>query len=149
MRSLYGKFLIFTIGIMVSSAILAFLVVNTYYHKQMRAQNDEKNMNIVDSIADFITAQDDIQLEKYLETQADVGYKIILVDEQKNISLFGSDFRLNNLSERAIDDVLNGNEYHGMRNLPKETFVTGFFSDESANTVGTSFTYQDRKSTRL
>jgi len=144
MRSLYGKFLIFTIGIMVSSAILAFLVVNTYYHQQMRAQNDEKNMNIVDSIADFITAQDDIQLEKYLETQADVGYKIILVDEQKNISLFGSDFRLNNLSERAIDDVLNGNEYHGMRNLPKETFVTGFFSDESANTVGTSFTYQNK-----
>ena len=129
---------------MISSAIIAFLTVNTYYHQQMRAQNDEKNLNIAKSIAQFMMDQEDIHIERYLETQASVGYKIILVDEDKNSTLFGSKFRLNNLSQQAIDNVLNGDVYHGMRDLPKETFVTGFFSDESANTVGTSFTHQGK-----
>lgn len=32
-----------------------------------------------------------------------------------------------------------------MRDLPKETFVTGFFSDEMANTVGVPFTYDGQQ----
>ena len=65
MRSLYGKFLLLTIGIMLLSAVIAFLIVNTYYHQQMRAQNDEKNMKIAKNIAGFITSQDEIILEDY------------------------------------------------------------------------------------
>ena len=145
MKSLYGKFLLFTIGIMISSALLAFLIVNTYYHQQMRAQNDEKNMTIAESIADFIHSQnDDVDLEEFLSTQSDVGYKLILFDEDANKMLFGNDFRLDNLPVESVYDVLSGKQYHGMRDLPKETFVTGFFSDESANTVGTSFTYKGK-----
>ncbi len=145
MKSLYGKFLFFTIGIMISSALLAFLIVNTYYHQQMRAQNDEKNMTIAESIANFIHLQnDDIDLEEFLSTQSDVGYKLILFDEDANKMLFGNDFRLDNLPVESVYDVLSGKQYHGMRDLPKETFVTGFFSDESANTVGTSFTYKGK-----
>src|SRR5699024_1076708 len=39
--------------------------------------------------------------------------------------------------------VLNGDVYHGMADLPKETFVTGLFADELANTVGVPFTFKD------
>lgn len=144
MRSLYGKFLLLTIGIMLLSAVIAFLIVNTYYHQQMRAQNDEKNMKIAENIAGFITSQDEIILEDYLTTQANVGYKLILFDDEQNANFYGEKFRLDNLSEKAVIDVLNGKQYHGMRDLPKETFVTGFFSDESANTVGTPISYQGK-----
>ena len=54
------------------------------------------------------------------------------------VSLFGFE----NLLEKSIDGVLDGNAYHGMRDLPSETFVTGFFSDELANTVGVPFTHK-------
>ncbi|MEI3606971.1 HAMP domain-containing sensor histidine kinase [Pseudogracilibacillus sp. SE30717A] len=145
MKSLYGKFLFFTIGIMISSALIAYLIVNTYYHQHMRAQNDEKNMTIVENIADFIHSQnDDVDLEEFLSTQSDVGYKLILFDEEANKMLFGNDFRLDNLPVETVYDVLSGKQYHGMRDLPKETFVTGYFSDESANTVGTPFTYKGK-----
>src|SRR5690625_205115 len=142
MRSLYGKFLIFTIGIMLSSGILAFLVVNTYYHQQMKVDNDEKNMAIAENITQFIQSQAHLDLNKYLTTQADVGYKLILVNEQLETSFFGEEFRIDNLSSHVIQDVHNGIPYHGMRDLQKETFMTGFFSDETANTVGVPFTYQ-------
>src|SRR5699024_11991585 len=50
-----------------------------------------------------------------------------------------------NLAEKDIESVLNNERYHGMRDLPKETFVTGFFSDEMANTVGVPFTYDNEQ----
>lgn len=48
-------------------------------------------------------------------------------------------FASKNLSQNAVNQVLDGRAYHGMRDFPTETFVTGFFSDELANTVGVPF----------
>lgn len=144
MRSLYGKFLFFTLSIMLSSALLSFLVVNTYYHQQLKEQNDTKNMNIVKNIIHFIEKNEHIDLDDFLITEASVGYKLMLVDEKGQATLYGDAFRENNLSDEAIKNVLLGKEYHGMRDLPKETFFTGFFSDETANTVGTSFQFDGK-----
>ena len=141
MRSLYGKFLAFTVGIMLTSGLIAFLAVNTYYHQQLKGQNDEKNMNVAKSIASFIESNGEIDLAHYLETQAVVGYRLYVFDGGKESTLYGAAFGADNLSETAIDQVLNGEVYHGMRDLPSETFVTGFFANESANTVGVPFDY--------
>lgn len=141
MRSLYGKFLTFTIGIMLTSAILAFLVVNTYYHQQLKGQNDTKNMNIALSIASYIESDEHADLENFFETQADAGYKIYVANEDGEELKFGAPFRLENLEKESVKTVLEGKLYHGMRDLKTETFMTGFFSDELANTVGVPFTY--------
>ncbi|CAM3294517.1 HAMP domain-containing sensor histidine kinase [Filibacter tadaridae] len=141
MRSLYGKFIAFTIGIMLVSGLLAFLAVNTYYHRQLKGQNDEKNMRIAESIASYIESAKDLDLEKYLETQSMTGYKLYVVSERQVSTMYGVPFRVEDLTQDSIDRVLSGELYHGMRELPSETFVTGFFSDESANTVGVPFEY--------
>ncbi|NYF23178.1 cell wall metabolism sensor histidine kinase WalK [Sporosarcina sp. JAI121] len=139
MRSLYGKFIAFTIGIMLTSSLIAFLAVNTYYHQQLKGQNDEKNMNIAKNIASFIESDKELDLENYLLTQSSVGYKLYVVDEHREATMYGEAFRVENLSDEVINRVLNGEVYHGMGNLPSETFVTGFFSNELANTVGVPF----------
>ncbi|MBD7985701.1 HAMP domain-containing histidine kinase [Sporosarcina sp. Sa2YVA2] len=142
MRSLYGKFLTFTIGIMLTSAILAFLVVNTYYHQQLKGQNDTKNMNIALSIASYIESDKHADLENFFETQAEAGYKIYVANENGEELRFGAPFRLENLEKESVNSVLEGKLYHGMRDLKTETFMTGFFSDELANTVGVPFTFE-------
>jgi signal transduction histidine kinase len=145
MKSLYGKFLLNTVAIMIVSGLFAFLAVNTYYHQVLKGHNDEKNMAIAKSIANFIETNEGLALEQYLETQATAGYKLYVVNEEKVATLYGEPFRVENLSESSADGVLNGNAYHGMRDLPSETFVTGFFSNELANTVGVPFSYQGSK----
>jgi signal transduction histidine kinase len=145
MKSLYGKFLLNTVAIMIVSGLFAFLAVNTYYHQVLKGHNDEKNMTIAKSIANFVGTNEGMALEQYLETQAAAGYKLYVVNEEKVATLYGEPFRVENLSESSIDGVLNGNAYHGMRNLPSETFVTGFFSNELANTVGVPFSYEGSK----
>ncbi|WP_432353790.1 ATP-binding protein [Sporosarcina sp. A2] len=142
MRSLYGKFLLYTAGIMVFSALSAFLAVNTYYHQNLKGSNDEKNMNIVRELANYIEDAAPEDLDFYLTTQAAAGYKLLLVDENLEGKRYGQSFRLDNLEEQDVMTVLQGKDYHGMRNFPTETFVTGFFSDETANTVGVPFTYK-------
>lgn len=141
MRSLYGKFIAMTTVIMIASALIAFLAVNTYYHQQLKGQNDEKNMSIAKSIASFIESDKELDLVNYLETQSAVGYKLYIVNENQEATMYGEAFRVENLSNNVVEQVLNGDVYHGMRDLPGETFVTGFFSNELANTVGVPFEY--------
>ncbi|MFC5603649.1 sensor histidine kinase [Sporosarcina koreensis] len=141
MRSLYGKFLSFTTGIMLTSAVIAFLIVNTYYHQQLKGQNDAKNMHIALTIANYIESEEPADLAGYFDTQAASGYKIFVVNENREATMYGAPFRVENLRTVSVEQVLDGQQYHGMRDLKTETFMTGFFSDELANTVGVPFTY--------
>ncbi|HLS23076.1 MAG TPA: HAMP domain-containing sensor histidine kinase [Pseudogracilibacillus sp.] len=142
MRSLYGKFLIFTVLTMVGSAIIAFLIVNTLYHQFLKSDNDAKNMTIVQEITSYIEDHPQLDLDHFLTMQAEVGYKLLLAYKEHDeviLEMYGEPFREFNLDTETIESVLKGNDYHGMRDLPKETFVTGFFADELANSVATSF----------
>lgn len=145
MKSLYGKFVLFTIFIMLSSFFITFLVINTFYHQTLKISNDEKNMNIALDIATFIESDPSLNLENYLSTQAKTGYKIYLIDKSGNDHFYGAEFRAKNLSDSAIKSVLAGEEYHGMRDLPKESFVTGIFSDEMENTVGVPIQHDNKQ----
>src|SRR5690625_2996420 len=105
--SLYGKFVFFTIGAMLISFILAFLTVNTYYHQYLKEKNDEKNMGVAKSIADFIESYPDVKPSEFLEAEAQLGYKIFLINEQGEKHFFGEEeFREENLSYDAISSVL-------------------------------------------
>lgn len=140
-RSLYSKLVLITIVIMIFSGLFAFLAINTYYHQVLKNQNDEKNMVIAEHMASFIEQHDGLSVDEYFQMQANVGYKLFLVDQSGKEAFYGEAFRENNLSRTAIEDVLNGKPYHGMADLPSETFVTGFFSNELKNTVGVPFTH--------
>ncbi len=142
MKSLYGKFTLSTLLIMLGSFFIAFLGVNTFYHQSLKMKNNDKNMQIAKQLTQYIEETEPLDLNRFLHTEAELGYKLYLVSDTGHIKQYGAAFRSDNLSEKAVSQVLNGNEYHGMRDLPKETFVTGFFSDEMANTVGTSFKHE-------
>ncbi|ARF14202.1 sensor histidine kinase [Sporosarcina ureae] len=141
MKSLYGKFLVLTVGIMLVSAILAFLSVNTYYHRYLKEENDAKNVRVAEQIALFIEANNGIDLHAYFDMLASTGYKLLVKPPSGDSTIYGEAFRDDNLEDEAIQKVYDGEVYHGMRDLRAETFVTGYFSNESANTVGVPFMY--------
>ncbi|PID25280.1 cell wall metabolism sensor histidine kinase WalK [Sporosarcina sp. P7] len=142
MKSLYGKFLVITVGTMLASAIVAFLAVNTYYHRYLKGENDAKNVKVAEEIALFIEANDGIDLPAYFDMLAGVGYKLLVKPPNGNSVVYGEAFRDDNLVDQAIQKVFSGEVYHGMREQKAETFVTGYFSNESANTVGVPFMYK-------
>lgn len=136
MKSLYVKFVVMTLGIMILSFFIAFVVSNAYYQYNLKASNDEKNTEIATEIASFIDANPEISLEEYLTTIADAGYQMYLADTDNNEQFFGAEFNEPILPEDVIGNVLSGEIYHGMANFEAEIFVTGFFANELSNTIG-------------
>jgi len=144
MRSLYVKFVVITVGIMILSSVLSFIISNTYYQQKLKPYNDEKNTIIALDIADFVGDHPHINLKEYLENISSIGYQIYLVDNSGKESYFGAPFRDKSLSKSAKESVLNGNTYHGILHFPQETFVTGFFANELKNTIGVPLTHNGK-----
>jgi signal transduction histidine kinase len=145
MKSIYSKFALTTIVIILTSTLFGFFISNTYYHQKTKPLNDEKNVMIARNITAYIEEQENINLEKYLQNIASVGYQIYLIDDKGKERYFGADFQERVLSSEIKSTVLEGNYYHGMREFPQETFVTGFFANELRNTIGAPFEYQDKR----
>ncbi|WP_226530607.1 sensor histidine kinase [Metabacillus niabensis] len=142
MRSLYLKFVVITIGIMLVSSMLAFLVSNVYYQHKIKPLNDQKNTVIAQDIASFIEENRGVDLQHYLENISSIGYQIYLVDSSGNEYHFGAPFRDKSLPVLTKEYVLKGNIYHGMLQFPTSTFVTGFFANELKNTIGVQMEYK-------
>ncbi|MBN3554279.1 HAMP domain-containing histidine kinase [Fictibacillus nanhaiensis] len=145
MKSLYTKFVVITIGIMLLSGVLAFIASNTYYQQKLKPANDQKNTDIALEMAYFVEKHPTINLNDYLGNLSTVGYQIYLVERSGNETFFGAKFRNNELSSTTKQSVLNGDIYHGMLHFPKQTFVTGFFANELSNSIGVPLTHQGKK----
>jgi signal transduction histidine kinase len=145
MKSLYSKFVVVTLAIMIGSATLGFLLVNTYYHQQLKEQNDFKNVGIAQEMVAFIEKNPNVPLAESLEVFGSSGYQLFLTNGKGDSNFYGGPFRESSLPISIKKQVLDGDIYHGMRDYPKETFVTGFFSNELKNTVGVPVTYNDER----
>ncbi|MGR3766298.1 sensor histidine kinase [Rossellomorea sp. NS-SX7] len=145
MKSLYVKFVLSTIGIMVISGILAFLLSNAYYQQKLKPYNDQKNTTIALKIADYANEHPEIDLEEYLDNISGIGYQLLLVGNSGNDTFFGSTFNDPSLPETVREHVLNGKIYHGILQFPRKTFVTGFFANEVENSIGVPLTHDGNK----
>lgn len=139
MKSLYVKLAITTIAIMIASSLISFMFSNFYYQQKLKPDNDDKNTNIALDMASYVESEEDLNLERYLEHMAAVGYQIFLTDQDGNETYYGNPFRDQSLPGETIELVLSGEVYHGIKQFPQETFVTGFFANELTNTIGVPF----------
>ncbi|MFC0236394.1 sensor histidine kinase [Fictibacillus phosphorivorans] len=145
MKSLYSKFVIITIGIMLLSGVLAFVASNTYYQQKLKPANDQKNTKIALEMASFVEEHPAINLNEYLKNLSTIGYQIYLVERTGQETYFGAKFRNTALPSSTKASVINGEVYHGILHFPKQTFVTGFFANELSNSIGVPLTHQEKK----
>ncbi|AVQ33743.1 sensor histidine kinase [Staphylococcus muscae] len=138
-KSLYYRLAFYTITVMLISAMLSFLVTNVYYHFVLKEQNDAKIMTTLQRANSSKNMHNEASFSQYLNLLGDLNYQVIAVDEKHNTKHYGAAFRQYNLSVDTIDRVLAGEDYHGIRERPFNPVITGFFDNESRNTVGMRF----------
>lgn len=136
MRTLYVRIIATTMAIMISSAIIAFIGTNIYYQHYLKPENDKKVTQIAGNIVAVFEKNNYRSISPYLESMTDLGYKFHVIDQNGNEEMYGEPFRENNLAQKNVDAVLNGEVYHGIANFPWKLFVTGFFDNELKNTIG-------------
>ncbi|UXR78087.1 MULTISPECIES: HAMP domain-containing sensor histidine kinase [unclassified Staphylococcus] len=138
-KSLYYRLAFYTITVMLISAMLSFLVTNVYYHFVLKEQNDAKIMTTLKRANSSENMHNEASFSQYLNLLGDLNYQVIAVDEKHNTKHYGAAFRQYNLNDNTIDHVLAGEDYHGIRERPFNPVITGFFDNESRNTVGMRF----------
>ncbi|MBO9599601.1 MAG: HAMP domain-containing histidine kinase [Cohnella sp.] len=143
MKTLYRQFIVTTFFIILLSTIIAFLLTNTYYYLVSVKLNDEKNVAVAQEITQYIETTDPINLEHYLSTIGQIGYQIYVVGESGYSRFIGGEFADKDLPEAIKLSVFSGNMYHGIKDFPGHTFMSGMFANELENTVGLPFRYKD------
>lgn len=138
-KTLYTRIAIYTITVILFSACFSFLLTNVYYHYNLKGPNDAKIMKTLKDARRYESSQDSNHLRNYFNHLGDMNYQVLTVDQQGNKHFYGASFRKDTLSQRTIHNVLKGHDYHGIKNKPFELFVTGFFDNETDNTVGIKF----------
>ncbi|MDM7882890.1 sensor histidine kinase [Staphylococcus borealis] len=139
-KSLYTRIAIYTITVILFSALVSFLFANIYYHFNLKAHNDTKIMRTLKEARQFHASSNQSNSQAYFKHLGDMNYQIMIVDRAHHKTFYGEPFRQDTISNAAINQVLQGEDYHGIKNKPFELFVTGFFDNETDNTVGVRFT---------
>ncbi|PFK47038.1 sensor histidine kinase [Bacillus cereus] len=145
MKSLYSRFVLITIGIMLLSSIIGFLLTNVYYQVKLKPYNSEKILRYAEEIKDLYEKQSEETKEQYLHSIAKLGYEIYVVDDQKHGKRIGNAFRKTKISDATIEKVLQGKTYNGVSTYPTRLFITGFFDNELINSVGVPLKHGDKQ----
>ncbi|MEN1936454.1 HAMP domain-containing sensor histidine kinase [Paenibacillus sp. 102] len=145
MKSLYSRFVLITIGIMLLSSIIGFLLTNVYYQVKLKPYNSEKILGYANEVKDLYEKQSEENRDAYLHTIAKLGYEIYVVDDQKHGKRIGNAFRNIKISDATIDEVLQGKTYNGVSTYPTRLFITGFFDNELINSVGVPLKHDDKQ----
>jgi signal transduction histidine kinase len=135
MRSLYVRMCLIFCSVIIVSSVLGFLVTNIYYQIKIKPLNDAKLTTMALQLQQFNESYPET-LDEYLGSVALLGYKIYLRNDQGDERFFGKPFRKVDLQDEDLQQVLNGEVYHGVANFPSKLFVTGFFDNELRNSIG-------------
>ncbi|MGK0575822.1 ATP-binding protein [Macrococcus capreoli] len=145
-KQLSSRFIVATLHVMFVSAVIAFVISNIYYHTTLKAQNDERLTKVLISQKDYIEKHPNISPDDFFNQLAHLNFQVIVFDPQHQKRNYGTNFRVDNLKLNAVN--MNQSEvYHGIKERPFNLFITGFFDNESRNTVGTvmRINHQDYK----
>lgn len=138
-KTLYSRIAIYTVVIMLFSAISSFILSNIYYHVYLKPSNDQKIMTTLQEAKHYQESTHTQNMKAYFQHISELNFQVLTINKAGKRHFYGDKFRRDNLSKEAVRQVFNNQNYHGIRNHPYQLFVTGFFDNETANTVGTSF----------
>ncbi|MDG0823004.1 MAG: HAMP domain-containing histidine kinase [Staphylococcus equorum] len=138
-KSLYTRIAVYTIVVMLFSAAVSFLCTNIIYHNFLKENNDAKIMR---TLKDSMEYQNESKIDSYppfFKHLGEMNYQIMTISENGKRTYYGEPFRKDNIAQQEVQSVLNGKDYHGIKNLPYAPIITGFFENTTQNTVGIAF----------
>ncbi|WP_028776146.1 sensor histidine kinase [Shimazuella kribbensis] len=136
MKTLYLRFALTTVCIMLVSGCLAFVLSNWYYQSNLKPYNDQKITEITQTIANYYENNKGLDFPNYFDHIANLGFQIAYYQEGQKPVFFGRPFDETSLPASVIREVLSGKTYHGVLRFPTGVFITGFFDDALINTIG-------------
>lgn len=142
MRTLYQKFTVATLLILIISITIGMILANFIYMTSTKQKIDQQNVEIAQTITSNLENMHSghSSLEPFLESIGNLGYQICVINEYGENAFFGKPFTNTELPEEAKKVLLEKEIYHGMSNFSHKFLMMGHFSNDVKNTVGVPFT---------
>lgn len=93
LKSLYSRFAIYTLTVMIISALLSFEISNIYYHFELKDKNDAKIMATLKRAQAYKEAQQEQDLKRYLTLLGNLNYQVVAYNAKGEVQSFGEPFR--------------------------------------------------------
>lgn len=146
MKTLYRKFILATLVILLISTTLAFILANLVYMTSTKQIIDQENVKIAKVIASNLEGSHEhhSSITSYLESMGNLGYQIYLLNESGEGEFFGQSFSKTDLPQEAMKVIEDKEIYHGMNDASQQLLMMGHFSNDVKNTVGVPFTINEQ-----
>ncbi|MDI7742343.1 ATP-binding protein [Lysinibacillus fusiformis] len=144
MSTLYKQYLIVTSIVIISSLTISMLLLGQLYNNQVKVDMDEQNVEIAFDVLDIVEKLPFEQIDDYFESIAKLGYQIVLMDENKNLTSYGATFIDMKLNNEMVDLVGSNGIYHGIRNYKQNFSIMNHFANDVQNTIGVPLAIDDR-----
>ena len=133
-----------TVGIMLLSSIIGFLLTNVYYQVKLKPYNSEKILKYAEEVKSLYEKQSEENQEAYLQSIAKLGYEIYIVDDQKNGKRIGNAFRKTSISDDTVHKVLQGKRLMVFLHI-RLVYLLLVFDNELINSVGVPVKHGDKQ----
>jgi len=142
MKTLYRKFIVATLLILMISVIVGIIIANFIYMTSTKQKIDQQNVEIAQRITLTLESMhsDSSSFEPFLESIGNLGYQIYVVNESGKEAYFGKPFTKTALPQEAKKVLSEKEIYHGMNAFSHKFLMMGHFSNTVENTVGVPFT---------
>lgn len=146
MKTLYRKFILATLVILIISTTLAFILANFIYMTSTKQIIDQENVKIAKVIVSNLESSHEhhSSITSYLESMGDLGYQIYLLNESGEREFFGQPFAKTAIPQDAMKVIEDNEIYHGMNDASQQLLMMGHFSNDVKNTVGVPFTINEQ-----
>ena len=108
MRTLYRKFIVATLFILIISITIGFILANFMYMSSTKQKIDQQNVEIAETITLNLESMhsNHASLEPFLESIGNLGYQIYVLSESGEDAYFGKPFTKTELPQEAMTVVL-------------------------------------------
>ena len=147
MRTLYQKFIVATLLILIISVTIGMILANFIYMSSTKQKIDQQNVEIAQTITLNLESMhsNHSSLEPFLESIGNLGYQIYVINESGKDAYFGKPFTKTELPKEAQTVVFEKKIYHGMSHFSNKFLMMGHFSNDVKNTVGVPFTMSEEQ----
>lgn len=144
MKTLYRQFIGATMLILLISIAVAFILANVVYSTFTKNKLAEQDIVVAESIISHIDDSflDIHMLNTYFDSIGQLGYQLLLVDEQGQMKSFGEPFHHHRLSTDDIMSVIDGQYYTGSTTFLSQISMMRHFSNSDVNTIGIPFHFK-------
>lgn len=141
MKTLYREFISATLLILLISILVGFVLANVVYVVFTKDEITQQNMEVTEQIIQSLEEMhaSSSAMQSFLNSVAQFGYQMYLVNRSGEEWLFGVPFERGALPEETKEKVLSGSPYLGKDGVWDQIWMMGHLSNDIRNTIGLPF----------